>query len=302
MMYSIALALLLGFELSYYLLILQTGIVEYNNSDLISIFPMFVGGVLGTVLAGKPWATILNPIHKIYIALSLQLVLSLVYPNYNVVTLALLGIAVGMMAPLSVYLFKGKQQAKFLLALAIAYATGTYLFTSPAESRMNMAVLFTSIALIAALVLRNYKIEEKDIRKTNPYITYTPLMVWIFLDSNLFETISRHIGINIWSSLTIIIIVFHLLGLIAAYYIKLEDKKQHFFIALLFIGSYTFSYLEMPLVLAVVYPFTISYYNVVVFAALSRESSLYRLSIMMIFVVWIASGLGLGVALSKILH
>ena len=96
--------------------------------------------------------------------------------------------------------------------------------------------------------------------------------------------------------------MFHLLGLIAAYYIKLEDKKQHFFIALLFIGSYTFSYLEMPLVLAVVYPFTISYYNVVVFAALSRESSLYRLSIMMIFVVWIASGLGLGVALSKILH
>lgn len=302
MIYSVALALLLGFELSYYLLILQTGIVEYNNSNLVTLLPMFIGGVLGTVLAGKPWGKIRNPIHKIYVALSLQLVLSLMYPAYNVLTLALLGIAVGMMAPLGIYLFKGEQQAKFLLALAIAYTTGTYLFTTEAENRMWMAVLFTSIALLAALVLRNYKLQENDKSTTNPYIAYIPLMVWIFLDSNLFETISRHIGINIWSSFTLLIIVFHLLGLIAAYYIRIEDKKQHWLIALLFVGSYLFSYLEMPLALAIVYPFTISYYNVIVFAALSRESSLYKLSIMMIFVGWIASGLGLGLALSKILH
>ena len=302
MIYSIALALLLGFELSYYLLIIQTGIAEHYNSELLTLLPMFIGGVLGTLLAGKPWGKIINPIHKIYVALSLQLVLSLVYPDYNVLTLALLGIAVGMMAPLGIYLFKGEQQAKFLLALAIAYTTGTYLFTTEADNRMWMAVLFTSIALVAALLLRNYKIQEDDKNTTNPYVAYIPLMVWIFLDSNLFESLSRHEGINIWSSFTLVIIVFHLLGLIAAYYIKLQDKNQHVFITLLFIGSYLFSYLEMPLALAVVYPFTISYYNVVVFGALSREASLYKLSIMMIFVGWIASGLGLGIALSKILH
>ena len=302
MIYSFALAFLLGFELSYYLLILQTGIVEYDNSNLVVLLPMFVGGVLGTILAGKSWGKIQNPIHKVYIALSVQLVLSFFYPHYNTLTLGLLGVAVGVMAPLGIYLFKGKYQGKFLLALAIAYTIGTYLFTTPAESRMWMAVIFTSIALLSALVLRNYKIQANEEHVTNSYISYIPLMLWIFLDSNLFETISRHTGINIWSSFTLVIILFHLLGLIAAFYMKLQDKKQHFFIALLFLGSYTFSYLEMPLALAIVYPFTISYYNVIVFKALSREESLYKLSIVMIFVGWIASGLGLGLALSKILH
>ena len=302
MIYSIALALLLGFELSYYLLIMQTGIVEYDNSNLLILLPMFVGGVLGTILAGKSWGKFDNPIYKIYIALGLQLILSFSYPNYNVVTLALLGLAVGMMAPLGIYLFKGTQQTKFLLALAIAYTTGTYLFTSPAESRMWMAVLFTSIALSSALVLRNYKIQANEIHVTNSYLSYIPLMAWIFLDSNLFETISRHVGINIWSTHTNVIILFHLIGLIAAYYMKLEDKKQHVFIALLFVGSYIFSYFEMPLALAVLYPFTISYYNVIVFAALSKEESLSKLAFMMIFVGWIASGLGLGLALTKLMH
>ncbi len=302
MKYSIALAFLLGFELSYYLLILQTGVVEYFDSDLISMFPMFAGGVLGTVLAGEQWTKTNNPMYKIYIALSLQLLLSFLYPNYNLFTLALLGLTVGLMAPLGIYLFKGKYQPKFLLALAIAYTTGTYLFTSEADSRMWMAVLFSSLALLCALVLRNYKVQSDIEGVTNTYASYLPLMLWIFLDSNLFETISRHTGINIWSSYTTVIIIFHLIGLVAAYYMKLEERKQHILIALLFLASYSFSYLEMPLALAMIYPFSISYYNVIVFAALSKEHSLRKLSIMMIFVGWIASGLGLGLALSKILH
>lgn len=302
MIYSLALASLLGFELSYYLLILQTGIVEYNNSNLITLLPMFIGGVFGTIITGYSWGRLVNPIYKIYIALSLQLILSFIYPHYNVFTLALLGIAVGMMAPLGIYLFKGTQQTKFLLALAVAYATGTYLFTTPSQSRVWMAVLFTVIALVSALVLRKYKVQANEIHVTNPYLSYIPLMLWIFLDSNLFETISRHEGINIWSSHTNTIILFHLIGIIAAFYIKLEDKKQHIFIALLFFGSYCFSYFEAPLALAIIYPFTISYYNVIVFSALSKEESLSKLSFMMIFVGWIASGLGLGLALTKFLH
>ena len=302
MLNSIALALLLGFELAYYLLIIQTGLAEHYNCDIFALFPMFAGGVVGTVVAGMRWGRIENPIHKVYIALSLQLLLSFLYPNYNVFTLALLGLAVGMMAPLGIYLFKGKYQAKFLLALAIAYSIGTYLFTSDPEHRGILAIVFTLIALGATLVLREYKLEQNENPSTNSYISYLPLMLWIFLDSNLFETISRHKGIDIWSSYTIIIIAFHLVGLVAAYYIKLEDKKQHLIILLLFFGSYLFSYLETPLYLAIVYPLTISYYNVIVFAALSREESLKKLSFMMIFVGWIASGLGLGLALSHALH
>ena len=302
MKYSIALIFLLGFELSYYLLILQTGIVEHFNSDLFSLLPMFLGGVLGTFLAGQSWGKFKKPLYKMYIALSLQLVLSFFYPNYNFFTLGLLGVAVGLMAPLGIYLFKGKQEKKFILALAIAYTIGTYLFNSPSESRMWMAVLFSSIALISTVFLKNYEFQTKPLRKKTSYAFYGLLMLWIFLDSNLFETISRHVGINIWSSYTNIIILFHLLGVMVAYYIKVKDKVQHILIALLFIVSYAFSYIEIPLALAIVYPFTISYYNVIVFGALSKETSLLKLSLIMIFVAWIASGLGLGLALSATLH
>ena len=165
-----------------------------------------------------------------------------------------------------------------------------------------MAEVFTSIALVSAIVLRDYKLESNSKKFTNSFAYYLPLMLWIFLDSNLFETISRHSGIDIWSSYTYIIILFHLIGLVVAYYIRVEVKKHHAFIALLFIGSYTFSYLEMPLALSILYPFTISYYNVIVFTALSKEESLLKLSFMMIFVGWIASGLGLLLALTKLLH
>lgn len=302
MMYSLALAFLLGFELSYYLLILQTGIVEYYDSDLITLFPMFAGGVLGTVIAGKSWGKLDNPIYKIYVALSLQLILSFFYPNYNAFTLGLLGIAVGLMAPLGIYLFKANHQSKFILALAIAYTTGTYFFNSAVDERAWMAISFTSVALISALVLRNYKVDTSFKNLSNSYISYIPLMLWIFLDSNLFETMSRHLGIDIWSSHTFLIISFHLIGLVAAYFVKLKLSSQHIFIALLFAGSYGFSYLEMPVALAMVYPFTISYYNVIVFSALSKEGSLKKLSFMMIFVGWIASGAGLALALSELLH
>ncbi len=98
------------------------------------------------------------------------------------------------------------------------------------------------------------------------------------------------------------IIIFHLLGLVAAYFIDMPKIKKHLFIALVFLLSYTFSYLELPLALAVIYPFAISYYNVVVFTTLSKEANIKKLAFMMIFVGWIASGLGLGVALLGVVH
>jgi len=302
MIYSLALVLLLGFELCYYLLIVQTGVVGHYNSDIVTLFPMFAGGVAGTPLGGFSWGGISNPIHKIMVALVLQLMLSFLYPDYNIFTLILLGLSVGVMAPLGIYLFKAKQRQELLLALAIAYTIGTYFFTYDTDGRIYMAVAFTSIALLSAFVLRNYKVETEAKEVSHPYLQYLPLMLWIFLDSNLFETLSRHSNIDIWSQYTFIIIVFHLLGLIGAYFINISKTKKHILIALIFALSYSLSYLEQPLLLAMIYPFTISYYNVVVFTTLSKEMSVRKLAFMMIFVGWIASGLGLGVALLGVAH
>ena len=225
-MNSIFLSLLLGFELSYYLLIVQTGIVTHYNSDLITLFPMFAGGVLGTILAGKSWGKYDNPLHKIMIALSLQLILSFSYPNYNIVTLGLLGLAVGLMAPLGIYLFKAKQQKELLFALAIAYTIGTYSFTYEVDSRLWMAVSITAIALISSIFLRDYKVDVKSKVIAHTFLSYAPLMLWILLDSNLFETLSRHTGLNIWSHYTNIIILFHIIGLLAAYFLNIKKIKN----------------------------------------------------------------------------
>lgn len=302
MIYSAALVLLLGFELCFYLLIVQTGVVEHYSSDIIALFPMFAGGVAGTILGGFSWGKISNPMHKIMIALSLQLLLSMLYPDYNTFTLILLGLSVGIMAPLGIYLFKAKQQKELLFALAIAYTIGTYFFTYDADNRVYMAIAFTSIALFSSFVLRNYVVETEAKEVSHPYLQYLPLMLWVFLDSNLFETLSRHTYMNIWSQYTFTIITFHLLGLVGAYFIKIPITQKHILIAMIFVLSYTLSYLEQPLLLAMIYPFTISYYNVVVFTTLSKEASISKLALMMIFVGWAASGLGLAVAISIVLH
>ena len=299
---SIALSLLLGFELSYYLLIVQTGLVAHYGSNLIALFPMFMGGVLGTVLVGKNWIIFNKPILKVVFALTLQLMLSFLYPKYNIFTLFLLGISVGMMAPLGIYLFKINQQTELLVSLAIAYSVGTYFFTSDIENRFFMSIALTSVALISAIVLRNYDVDVESKNRSHTFKAYLPLILWIFLDSNLFETISRHIGLDIWSEYTVLIISCHLIGLVIANRLKLKIQTQHKVIAFLFFVSYLFSYLEFSFFMAIVYPFTISYYNMVVFRTLSQEVSLSKLSFIMIFVGWLASGLGLSLALSNLLH
>lgn len=298
---SVALVLLLGFELSYYLLIVQTGITQYFNSDLIALFPLFLGGVAGTILSGVSWGSITSPIHKIMFALSLQLILSFLYPNFSAFTLGILGLSVGMMAPLSIYIFKEKQRLELFLALAIAYCVGTYSFTSYAETRGVMAVGFTLIALVSVMFLKDYKIQEDKITQSRSFVMYLPLMLWIFLDSNLFETLSRNESLDIWSHQTYTIMIFHIIGLISAYFIRVKELNQHLIIALLFVVSYALSYLEMPIALAMIYPFAISYYNVIVFSVLTKEMSLNKLSFMMVFIAWIASGIGLALALSKLI-
>lgn len=299
---NIALSLLLGFELAYYLLIVQTGIVTHYNSDLVTLFPMFLGGVIGTRLSGAAWFGISNPVHKATIALSTQLALSFLYPDFTPFTLFLLGLCVGAMAPLGIYLFKKKQQRELFIALAFAYVVGTTLFNSSADSRIYLAVIFSAMALFMAWLLRNYQVAQNAKTMSLSWTAYLPLMLWILLDSNLFETLSRHEIINIWTSYTLIIAISHIAGLVVAYFVDLSKKVQHSLIAILFALSYGFSYMEEPFLLALTYPFVISYYNVVIFRILSKESSLAKLSVMMIFVGWLASGAGLAITLSRVLH
>lgn len=301
MINSLALTLLLGFELSFYLLIVQTGIAEHFNSDILVLSPLFIGGVSGTILAGFNWGKLNNPIHKIILALSIQLFMSFLYPSYSPLGLFILGLAIGMMAPLGIYLFKQHQQRSLFFALAIAYTVGTYNFTSVASDRIYMAVFFSAIVFLSALILKDFKVQKIE-RTDYNIITFIPFVLWIFLDSNLFETLSRHEGINIWDNYTYTIIFFHLLGLISAYFVKAKQKQQHFFIFVLFVLSYTLSYLELPFALAIIYPFVISYYNVIVFTSLTKLTSLKELSFVMVFVGWAASGTGLALALSKLLH
>lgn len=299
---NIALSLLLGFELAYYLLIVQTGIVAHYHSDLTTLFPMFLGGVMGTRLSGVAWFGIYNPVHKAIIALSTQLALSFLYPDFSAFTLFLLGLCVGAMAPLGIYLFKKKQQKELFVALAFAYVIGTTLFNVSADSRIYLALIFSAMALLMAWFLRNYQVAQNAKTLSLPWVAYLPLMLWILLDSNLFETLSRHEIINIWTSYTLIIALSHISGLVVAYFVDISKKMQHALIAILFALSYAFSYMEEPFLLALVYPFVISYYNVVIFRILSKESSLAKLSVMMIFVGWLASGAGLAIALSRVLH
>lgn len=48
---KIALIFFIAFELCYYLLIAQTGIVEYFSSNIFLIAPLPIGGIIGSLLS-----------------------------------------------------------------------------------------------------------------------------------------------------------------------------------------------------------------------------------------------------------
>jgi len=70
------------------------------------------------------------------------------------------------------------------------------------------------------------KVDVKSKVIAHTFLSYAPLMLWILLDSNLFETLSRHTGLNIWSHYTNIIILFHIIGLLAAYFLNIKKIKN----------------------------------------------------------------------------
>ncbi|MGD9624128.1 MAG: hypothetical protein AB7U51_05660 [Arcobacter sp.] len=280
-------------ELCYYLLIAQTGIVEYFSSNIFLIAPLPVGGVIGSLLVS--YIKIKN---KISLFLVAQLILSFLYPNYNFLTLFLLGFVVGSMAPLIINEVKKTTFLELGLALSLSYVTGTMLFNYEVSQREIIAVTLTMITLFCSLFL-NYIKEEKEVNTTSHSLLM--MVLWVFLDSALFESLSRDVTVSIWrDGFTFEIALFHVIGLFCALYFKIEKNQKELLILTLFALSYLFYFLREGSILSMVYPFVISYYNVVILQSI-RKLDFKTISFYMIFIGWMASGAGLFIALANLI-
>jgi len=292
-MQRLPLIVFIAFELCYYLLIVQTGIAEHFGSNIYTIAPLPIGGIIGSVMAYYIKATNSN---KIRLFLILQLFMSFFYPNFNFLELFILGISVGAMAPLIINELKKASKVDMGFALAISYVLGTYLFTFEVESRIYLALSFTIIVFISSLFID--KIIE--IKYETQSFSLFVMSLWIFLDSALFETLSRDTTISIWrDGYSFEIALFHIIGLIAALYFKIEKNQKELLVVILFAFSYLLYFLQEAFILSLVYPFVISFYNIVILQTLLKKD-LKTLSIYMVFIGWLASGAGLFTALENL--
>ena len=294
-MQRLALIFFIASELCYYLLVAQTGIVEYFSSNIFIIAPLPIGGVIGSLLV--PFLKIENR-YKIFLFLTLQLIMSFIYPNFNFATLFILGLAVGSMAPLIINEIKKTSPLELGLALSLSYVTGTLLFNYDVASRGFIAVILTTITIIASKFLpnKNYKKEHVS---TNHSLIF--MMLWVFLDSSLFEALSRDVTISIWrDGFTLEIALFHVIGVFCAIYFRLEKNQKELLVLTLFALSYLFYFLREGSILSIIYPFIISYYNVIILQTM-RKKEFKTIALYMICIGWLASGGGLFVALSNLI-
>ena len=293
-MQRLILILFIASELCYYLLIAQTGVVEYFSSNLFLIAPLPIGGVIGSLLVSYIKIDFKN---RISLFLIIQLIMSILYPNFNMYTLFILGFAVGSMAPLIINEVKKTSLLELGLALSISYVTGTLLFNYEVEQRGIIAIILTSIALIASRLLP----KNEAIEKSNQNFPLLMMVLWVFLDSALFESLSRDITISIWrDGYTFQIALFHVVGVFCALFFKIEQNQKALFILTLFALSYLFYFLREGFVLSIIYPFVISYYNVVILQTISKKD-FKTITLYMIGIGWMASGAGLFVALANLI-
>lgn len=294
-MQRLILILFIASELCYYLLIAQTGIVEYFSSNLFLIAPLPIGGIIGSLLVS--YIKIENK-NKISLFLIIQLTMSFLYPNLNILTLFILGIAVGSLAPLIINEIKKTTFIELGFALSISYVAGTFLFNYDVSQRGFIAIGLTLLTLITSRLLP-IKEEKNDNSTTNHSLLL--LVLWVFLDSALFESLSRDISISIWrDGFTFEIALFHVIGVVCALYFKIDKNQKELFIITLFALSYLFYFLREAFVLALVYPFVISYYNVVILQTIVKKD-FRTITFYMIAIGWMASGAGLFVAIEHLI-
>jgi hypothetical protein len=211
-----------------------------------------------------------------------------------------LGLSVGALAPLIMNELKKANAIQLGLALCISYTVGTFLFNYDVALRGNLAIGLTLAVLLAAFFLP--KEENKSVNIWNhPEYSLFVMSLWVFLDSTLFESLSRNISISIWrDGFSFEIALFHIIGVLCALYFRIEKNQKELLIVLLFALSYLFYFVQEALLLSIVYPFVISFYNVVILQTLIKKE-LKSLSVYMIFIGWIASGTGLFVALEDLI-
>ena len=293
-MQRLILILFIASELCYYLLIAQTGIVEHFSSNILLISPLPIGGIIGSLLVS--YIKISNK-NKMILFLFIQLLMSFLYPNFNFVTLFILGFAVGSLAPLIINEIKKASSIELGFALCISYVLGTFLFNYDVEKREIIAVLLTSISLISSFFLP--KIIKSCTLSSNHSLGI--MILWVFLDSSLFESLSRNTSISIWrDGFTLEIALFHIIGVVCALYFKLEKNQKELLIVTLFTLSYLFYFLREGFILSLIYPFVISYYNVIILQTIIKKD-FKIITIYMVFIGWIASGAGLFVAIEHLI-
>jgi len=289
-MKAVMLISLLSLELSYYLLIIQTGIVEFYASDIFAILTLPIGGILGSLLS--PYTKISSE-NKLTFFIAIQLFVSFFYPNLSAFMLFILGFSSGVISVLMIHKLKSASRYEIGVALSISYVIGTLLFNYDIDERDVIALLFSLIVLIASRFLPKEFIVQ-DLRYNHKILT---MFIWVLLDATLFEMLSRDSGISIWrDGFSYEIAIFHVIGVFLALSIKSTDLYRSIVIFVLFFFSYLFYYLKEPYILSAIYPIAISYYNIVILQTILKKD-IKTISYYMVFIAWLATGLGLELAL-----
>lgn len=284
----------LSSQLLYYLLIAQTGVVGAFDSHIKDLFTLPIGGVIGGVLSAY-WRHHTIKL-ELYFLFGIQVMLSWFYPNYSLGILLVLGFVIGYSTPLLLYLFGSQSKVHLAVGLAISYTVGTALYTYPFVQRGGIAILLPLIS-VAALRFAHLPQIPHSRDEGVDWKLVAVMMLWIFTDSALFETLSRSGEMDIWRNYTLLIILSHLAGVFLAYRYGKALMSQTRIIGALFVLSYLLYWLKEPIVLAVVYPIVISYYNVLLFQALIRMGNIRLIALSMIGVGWIAASAANAVAL-----
>jgi hypothetical protein len=110
------------------------------------------------------------------------------------------------------------------------------LFNYDVSQRGFIAITLTLIVLIASRFLpQNPENKSKSDSKHSLFL----MVLWVFLDSALFESLSRDVSISIWrDGFTLEIALFHIIGVVCALYFKIEKNQKELFIITLFALSY----------------------------------------------------------------
>lgn len=274
-------------ETSYYLLILQTGIVDYFHADISHIWMIPVGGVLGILTIAK----LQHRSTIVIVALLFQTFFMFFYPAFNPLMLFILGYLSGLVAPYLIYHLKSVEQV--LVILGLSYLLGTVAIAIVPQNRGTLAVVLSLLAVSSAYFVKENRIVKKP--QSLELKTYGQIFIWLVLDASLFGMLTNS-NIAIWGDThyMLVIVFFHGFGLYLGY------KLYHYrfnpqLIMGLFILSYVLFWIQKSYLLAIVYPIVISYYNVIILKHFMRLSfgqlALASLSL------WVSAGVGLLITL-----